>query len=80
MLTLRQNPAFIIEWGHLDYKGNNWNRLVNNNPIYKVVVITRGHSISTKSPNILVINDPHTKETPLYYGKLYYKQIASWCK
>jgi len=79
MLELHDNPTFIIEWGHMDYKGDNWKRLVKCNPKYNVVVITRGHSLSELPSNILVIHDPNNTEFPLYFARKYYKQIYSWC-
>ena len=80
MLALCNNPAFVIEWGHMDYNSNNWQRLVASNTQYKIAIITRGHSLSTTSPNILVINDANHKEFPLYYAKKHYKQIQLWCQ
>ena len=76
MLSSAQDPTFVIEWGHLDYNSHNWTRLVNSNQPYKVVVITRGHKLSTTNQNILIINDnPDTFQYPNYYAAKWHKHI-----
>lgn len=74
MQQLRQEPSFIIEWGHLDYNATNWARLTDGKLPFKVVVITRGHSIVGNDPNLLIIHDENRTALPFYFANKYYKE------
>ena len=60
MLENGKAPMFVHEWEHLDYDEAAFEKLLNTDLKYKVVVITYNQKFKdVKKDNLLVIYDPH---------------------
>ena len=88
MLNAGKPPMFVAEWEHLDYDESAFNKILNLDLQYKVVIITYNTKyINTQKDNLLVIYDPHGRgggyagagnRFPQWYADTYSERIKQF--
>lgn len=78
-------PQFVLEWEHMDYRENEFDKLLNTELKYKVAVITYNKKYANISKeNLLVIYDDKKRgrdpngSPPLYFANKYHNTIFNF--